>query len=93
MHCGHRHYCHSYREIVLLLRQMLLNQLHLCWYNLYTFRHISIIFYMSIVLQAVILLFFCKIQDGLIVFQKLATSVILKNISALHISGCWKAYL
>ena len=22
MHCGHRHYCHSYQEIVLLLKQL-----------------------------------------------------------------------
>ena len=54
----------------------------------------SSIICMSIVLQVVILHFFVK--DGLIVFQKLGTSVILKNISGVmnvYSSGWWKAYL
>ena len=41
--------------------------------------------------------FFCKIgKVRLIVFQKLATSVMLKNINGMmnfHISGCLKAFL
>ena len=47
-------------------------------------------------------IFFCKIgKMVLIVFQKLATSVMLKNITDemnlyvemnFYISGCWKAY-